>query len=168
MCASRKESGWETILTVRSCSSDLMAITCVHRPGEGAFLDWYATSHDGRSWVRQSVQPVLLGRATLGKGAVMCPHGPGMTKLKSIDVVPQGEAKRADEIGYATSRDGLHGASTRTSHLSTDKRLEWEQTGSLVARSFSRMAGTFMFYIGFVTSPRADRHRRVARWHFFY
>jgi hypothetical protein len=102
----------------------------INRPGivkkDGVYHLWYtgqaqgksrigyATSTDGINFTRQSEKPVLEPEAGWEKSiAVMCPHvnwdaEAGVFKMWYSG----GEQYEPNAIGYATSKDGLHGRNT--------------------------------------------------------
>ena len=110
----------------------------------------YATSTDGKNFVRQSDQPVVSPTEPWEKVAVMCPHVIWDEKEKIFKMwYSGGEQYEPDAIGYATSKDGLHWDKRPQPVFSADPSKEFEKykvTGCQVIR---RKNDYLMFYIGF-------------------
>ena len=105
----RAETGWE---------EDLNRPTVVKRDdgyhlwytGQAKGHSWigYATSADGKTWKRQSDQPVLASEQPWEKVAVMCPHVLWDAEGKRFRMwYSGGEQNEPNAIGYASSPDGL-------------------------------------------------------------
>ena len=111
----------------------------------------YATSQDGRSWVRQSAKPVLESTLPWEGAAVMCPHvewdkGSRVWKMWYSG----GESYEPNAIGYAISKDGLQWEKHPNNPVLTpDKSAEWEQERVTAAQVFFRKGWYYAFYIGF-------------------
>jgi predicted GH43/DUF377 family glycosyl hydrolase len=111
----------------------------------------YATSSDGRTWMRKSTQPVLSATATWEDVAVMCPDVMWDTEAAVWKMwYSGGQQYEPNAIGYATSRDGVrwdkHAANPV---IVPDPRYPWESnrvTGAQILRWDERY---YAFYIGF-------------------
>ncbi len=148
----RPESGWET---------DMNRPVVVHRAdgyhmwytgqANGMSRIGYATSADGRAWVRQSLKPVLEPTATWEGVAVMCPHviWDGASRIWKM-WYSGGQQYEPNAIGYATSKDGLHWEKSAANPvLSPDTRIEWEKDRVTAAQIIQWKGWYYAFYIGF-------------------
>lgn len=111
----------------------------------------YATSKDGKVWIRSSNQPVLSPDQPWEKVAVMCPHVQWDQDAKLFRMwYSGGEQWEPDAIGYATSADGRTWTKWPSNPIfRSDPRNVWEQhkvTGCQVVRHGDWY---YMFYIGF-------------------
>jgi len=110
----------------------------------------YATSKDGKNFVRQSVKPVISPTEPWEKVAVMCPHVIWDEKEKIFKMwYSGGEQYEPDAIGYATSRDGLYWEKHLLPVFVADKSKEWEQYKVTGCQVIKRKNDYLMFYIGF-------------------
>jgi len=111
----------------------------------------YAKSSDGRTWVRQSSNPVLESTATWEGVAVMCPHvmwddSSGVWKMWYSG----GEQYEPNAIGYATSSDGLHWEKSFANPVLTpDPQYDWEKERVTAAQIIRWKGWYYAFYIGF-------------------
>jgi beta-1,2-mannobiose phosphorylase / 1,2-beta-oligomannan phosphorylase len=111
----------------------------------------YATSSDGRNWVRQSAHPVLEPTVAWEGVAVMCPH-------VMWDAAKQiwrmwysgGEQYEPNAIGYATSPDGLRWTKCPANPVITPEAGDiWERQRVTAAQIIHREGWYYAFYIGF-------------------
>jgi predicted GH43/DUF377 family glycosyl hydrolase len=110
----------------------------------------YATSTDGKNFVRQSDRPVLSPTEPWEKVAVMCPHVIWDEQDKIFKMwYSGGEQYEPDAIGYATSRDGLHWDKHPLPVFVADASKEWEQHKVTACQVIKRKNDYLMFYIGF-------------------
>ena len=111
----------------------------------------YATSHDGKSWVRMSDSPVLSATEPWEKESVMAPHVLWDEKVGRYKMWYSGGGQyEPDAIGYATSPDGRTWLKHHANPIfRPDRANPWEQ--SRVAACQVIPDGNFylMFYIGF-------------------
>jgi len=127
---------------------------------EGTGHSWigYATSTDGKVWIRMSVKPVLSPDKEWEKVAVMCPHViwddmEGIYKMWYSG----GEQYEPDAIGYATSTDGLNWEKyPQNPVFSSDKNNRWEQAKVTACQVIKRKDNYLMFYIGFMNVDYAQ------------
>lgn len=111
----------------------------------------YATSSDGRTWVRQSVHPVLSSQTPWEGVAVMCPDAmwdseAGLWKMWYSG----GEQFEPNAIGYATSRDGLRWDKYSANPvMKADPRYPWEKNRVAAAQVLRWDGWYYAFYIGF-------------------
>jgi len=110
----------------------------------------YATSKDGKNFVRQSGKPVVSPTEPWEKVAVMCPHVIWDEKEKIFKMwYSGGEQYEPDAIGYATSKDGLHWDKRPQPVFIADPSKEWEQYKVTACQIIKRKNDYLMFYIGF-------------------
>ena len=110
----------------------------------------YATSVDGKNFVRQSDKPVLSPTEPWEKVAVMCPHVIWDEKEKIFKMwYSGGEQYEPDAIGYATSTDGLHWNKRPQPVFVADPFKEWENHKVTACQVIKRKKDYLMFYIGF-------------------
>jgi len=110
----------------------------------------YATSQDGKNFVRQSDKPVISPTEPWEKVAVMCPHVIWDEKEKVFKMwYSGGEQYEPDAIGYATSNDGLHWNKRPQPVFTADPSKEWEQYKVTACQIIKRKNDYLMFYIGF-------------------
>ena len=110
----------------------------------------YATSMDGKNFVRQSDKPVISPTEPWEKVAVMCPHVIWDETEKVFKMwYSGGEQYEPDAIGYATSKDGLHWDKRPQPVFVADKSKEWEQYKVTGCQIIKRKNDYLMFYIGF-------------------
>ena len=110
----------------------------------------YATSHDGKNFVRQSSLPVISPTEPWEKVAVMCPHVIWDKDEKIFKMwYSGGEQYEPDAIGYATSEDGLHWKKHPQPVFTADSSREWEQHKVTACQVIKRKNDYLMFYIGF-------------------
>ena len=111
----------------------------------------YATSKDGKNFVRQSNKPVVSPSEPWEKVAVMCPHVMWDEKEKIFKMwYSGGEQYEPDAIGYATSKDGLHWEKHPQPVFVADPSKEWEQHKVTACQVIKRENDYLMFYIGFL------------------
>ncbi len=111
----------------------------------------YATSSDGRTWARQSKEPVLKPTFPWEDVAIMCPHAiwDGKADLWKM-WYSAGTQYEPNAIGYATSADGLHWDKHPDNPILTpDPRHEWEQNRVAAAQILQWEGWYYAFYIGF-------------------
>ncbi len=139
----------------------------INRPGivkkEGVYHLWYtgqakdknswigyATSKDGKNFIRQSNQPVLSPTEPWEKVAVMCPHVVWDQHEKIFKMwYSGGEQQEPDAIGYATSKDGVYWNKRPQPIFAADPAKEWEQHKVTACQVIKRKNDYLMFYIGF-------------------
>ena len=110
----------------------------------------YATSRDGKNFVRQNDRPVISPTEPWEKVAVMCPHVIWDEKEKVFKMwYSGGEQYEPDAIGYAVSKDGLHWDKRPTPVFMADMSREWEQYKVTACQVIKRKNDYLMFYIGF-------------------
>ena len=111
----------------------------------------YATSADGKIWLRKSVQPALSPDQPWEKIAVMCPHvlwDDGARQFRMW--YSGGEQYEPDAIGYATSRDGLHWTKRPDNPtFKADPSHAWERHKVTACQVLPHDKWFYMFYIGF-------------------
>lgn len=118
---------------------------------DGKSVIGYATSTDGRHWVRKSRKPVLSPELAWEKTAVMCPHviwdaSAGLFKMWYSG----GEQYEPDAIGYATSKDGLNWKKYAGNPVfANDSSHQWEQAKVTACQVIKEKDAYYMFYIGF-------------------
>ena len=110
----------------------------------------YATSKDGKNFVRRSSRPVISPTEAWEKAAVMCPDviwdkEEGIYKMWYSG----GEQYEPDAIGYAVSKDGLHWDKRPQPVFVADSSKEWEQYKVTACQVIKRKNDYLMFYIGF-------------------
>ena len=110
----------------------------------------YATSVDGKNFVRQSYKPVISATEPWEKVAVMCPHVIWDGKEKIFKMwYSGGEQYEPDAIGYATSKDGVHWDKHLQPVFVADPSKSWEQHKVTACQVIKRKNDYLMFYIGF-------------------
>ena len=110
----------------------------------------YATSTDGKNFIRKSDQPVVSPTEPWEKVAVMCPHVIWDEKEKIFKMwYSGGEQYEPDAIGYATSKDGLHWDKRPQPVFVADPSREWENYKVTACQVIKRKNDYLMFYIGF-------------------
>ena len=110
----------------------------------------YATSQDGKNFVRQSDKPVISPTEPWEKVAVMCPHVIWDEKEKIFKMwYSGGEQYEPDAIGYAISKDGFHWDKRPQPVFTADPSKEWEQYKVTACQIIKRKNDYLMFYIGF-------------------
>jgi predicted GH43/DUF377 family glycosyl hydrolase len=111
----------------------------------------YATSPDGKTWQRQSEQPVLSPEKPWEKVAVMCPHVLWDERTKQYRMWYSGGGQfEPDAIGYATSPDGLHWTKHSDNPvMRPDPHFPWEQHLVTACHVVQQGDWYLMFYIGF-------------------
>lgn len=129
--------------------------------GQAREKSWigYATSKDGKAWLRESGQPVLSAEQPWEKVAVMCPHVIYDEQAKVYRMwYSGGEQWEPNAIGYATSRDGLKW--TKHQHnpiFLPDAKNAWEKNRVTGCQVLPCSEGFLMFYIGF----RDESHAQI-------
>jgi beta-1,2-mannobiose phosphorylase / 1,2-beta-oligomannan phosphorylase len=111
----------------------------------------YATSRDGRHWVRQSTQPVLEPTLPWEGVAVMCPHVMWDQEKNTWRLwYSAGEQYEPNAIGYATSSDGLRWNKYAGNPVMTpDPDASWEKQRVTAAQIVYWKGWYYSFYIGF-------------------
>jgi predicted GH43/DUF377 family glycosyl hydrolase len=121
--------------------------------GQARGQSWigYATSPDGATWTRRSVEPVLVSEETWEKVAVMCPHVIWDAERGVFRMwYSAGEQYEPNAIGYATSPDGLRWTKHQTNPVFTaDPSSLWEQHKVTASQVIVVGDWHLMFYIGF-------------------
>lgn len=121
--------------------------------GQAKGQSWigYATSKDGKEFVRQSTKPVLSPDLPWEDVAVMCPHVIWDEKAKLYKMwYSGGEQYEPDAIGYATSKDGLNWEKyAKNPVFIADPAEEWESYKVTACQVIKREEDYLMFYIGF-------------------
>jgi predicted GH43/DUF377 family glycosyl hydrolase len=128
--------------------------------GQARGKSWigYATSHDGKSWRRESDKPVLSAQMPWEKVAVMCPHVIHDEKAGLYRMwYSGGDQHEPDAIGYATSKDGL----TWEKHANNpvfkpEPGFPWEKDRVTACQVIRRGNDYLMFYIGFRDQDHAQ------------
>jgi predicted GH43/DUF377 family glycosyl hydrolase len=118
----------------------------------------YATSADGRKFVRQSKQPVLQARLPWEKVAVMCPDVSWDDQARVYRMYYSGgEQYEPDAIGLATSVDGLLWKRAQDGpSFQSDPHIAWEQRKVTACQVIERGGWHIMFYIGFHDKDHAQ------------
>jgi len=110
----------------------------------------YATSKDGKNFVRQSDKPVISPTEPWEKVAVMCPHVIWDKKEKVYKMwYSGGEQYEPDAIGYATSKDGIRWNKRPQPVFAADSTKEFEKYKVTACQVVKRKKDYLMFYIGF-------------------
>jgi len=118
--------------------------------GKNSYIG-YATSKDGKNFVRQSEKPVISPTEPWEKVAVMCPHVIWDKKEKVYKMwYSGGEQYEPDAIGYATSKDGLNWNKRPQPIFSADPTKEFEKYKVTACQIVQREKDYLMFYIGFL------------------
>ena len=111
----------------------------------------YATSTDGKIFVRKSNKPVISPTEPWEKVAVMCPHVIWDEKEKIYKMwYSGGEQYEPDAIGYATSKDGMNWDKRPQPVFSADPSKEFEKYKVTACQVVQRDNDYLMFYIGFL------------------
>jgi len=111
----------------------------------------YATSKDGKNWIRASKTPVLSPDQPWEKVAVMCPDVEWDRDAKRFRMwYSAGDQYEPDAIGYATSADGKTWSKLPENPIfRADPANAWERY-KVTACQVTRHGGWYyMFYIGF-------------------
>lgn len=111
----------------------------------------YAISSDGITWKRMSDQPVLRPDTPWEKVAVMNPHVIWDSTSNSYRMwYSAGEQYEPNEIGYATSADGLHWTKSEQNPIFTaDPNIPWEHNRVAGCQVIQQPNGYLIFYIGY-------------------
>lgn len=111
----------------------------------------YATSPDGKNWVRVQKEPVLVSEQPWEKVAVMCPHVLWSEKEKLFRMwYSAGEQYEPNAIGYATSPDGINWTKLKRNPIfAANPESTWEKHKVTAAQVIERDGWFYMFYIGF-------------------
>jgi len=110
----------------------------------------YATSTDGKNFVRQSSRPVISPTESWEKVAVMCPDVIWDEEEQMYKMwYSGGEQYEPDAIGYATSKDGLQWDKRPLPVFVADPSKEWEKYKVTACQVIKRKNDYLMFYIGF-------------------
>ncbi len=148
----RPEAGWEDDMNrpvvVRRTDGYHMWFT---GQAKGGSKIGYATSPDGRAWVRQSIEPVLEPTAPWEGVAVMCPHVMWDSQARLWKMwYSGGQQYEPNAIGFATSKDGLHWDKFAANPvLAPRPDIAWEKNRVTAAQIISRKGWYYAFYIGF-------------------
>jgi sucrose-6-phosphate hydrolase SacC (GH32 family) len=130
-----------------------MWYTGQYKPGEASGKSWifYATSRDGINWARVSNQPVLSAEEEWEKVAVMLPQVIWEEKENKFKMwYAAGEQYEPNEVGYATSPDGIHWTKYAGNPIfRADPASRWEQHKTAVGQVFQKDGWYYMFYIGY-------------------
>jgi predicted GH43/DUF377 family glycosyl hydrolase len=118
----------------------------------------YATSPDGKTWTRQSDQPVLSPEKPWERAAVMCPHVMWDEQAKQYRMwYSGGEQYEPDAIGYATSLDGRKWTKHEGNPVFRgDPQWQWEKHKVTAAQIVRHGDWHVMFYIGFRDTDHAQ------------
>ena len=110
----------------------------------------YATSPDGKTWKRMSQKPVVSPEKPWEKVAVMCPSVLWDTKTKNYRMwYSGGEQYEPDEIGYATSPDGLTWTKHDSPVFGPDPNNYWESHKVAGCQVIQHGDEYLLFYIGY-------------------
>ncbi len=111
----------------------------------------YATSADGRCWKRMSLKPVLSPEQPWEKKVLMCPHVLWDGQQGEFRMWYSGGGQyEPDEIGYATSRDGLSWVRHAQNPIfKPDPAIDWEKDRVTACQVVRHGDWHIMFYIGF-------------------
>ena len=111
----------------------------------------YAISPDGKTWTRQSKEPVISPDLPWEKAAVMCPHVIWDEQKKIYRMwYSGGEQYEPDAIGYAESPDGIQWTKWKNNPIfSADATNSWEQHKVTACQVLPYKNEYLMFYIGF-------------------
>jgi predicted GH43/DUF377 family glycosyl hydrolase len=111
----------------------------------------YATSHDGKAWIRAGKQPVLSPDQPWEKMAVMCPHVEWDATARLHRMwYSGGEQYEPDAIGYATSADGKTWVKLPVNPIfKADAKNAWERYKVTACQVVRHSDWYYMFYIGF-------------------
>jgi len=127
--------------------------------GQAQGQSWigYATSRDGRTWMRTSPEPVLSPDQEWEKVAVMAPHVIWDEATGQYQMwYSGGEQYEPDAIGYATSTDGKIWVKHRENPIfRAGERGSWEQHKVTACQVIRDEEWYLMFYIGFYDEHRA-------------
>jgi predicted GH43/DUF377 family glycosyl hydrolase len=117
----------------------------------------YATSTDGKNFVRQSDKPVISFTEPWEKVAVMCPHVIWDEQEKIFKMwYSGGEQYEPNAIGYATSKDGRNWEKRLQPVFSSDPTNEFEKHKVTACQIDKRENDYLMFYIGFLDEHTAS------------
>jgi len=121
--------------------------------GQSRGKSWigYATSKDGKSWIRMSGSPVLAAEQPWEKVGVMCPHVI-FDKMTGVYRMwySGGEQQEPNAIGYATSTDGLKWSKHEKNPVFTaEPGNRWERDRVTACQVIHQGDWYLMFYIGF-------------------
>lgn len=118
----------------------------------------YATSFDGVTWERIGDKPVISSELAWEKVAVMCPHVLWDDEMQLYRMwYSGGEQNEPNEIGYATSPDGIKWTKYPDNPIfSTDPENEWEKHKVTACQVIKHADEYLMFYIGFYDEDHAQ------------
>jgi len=117
----------------------------------------YATSTDGKNFVRQSARPVLSPTEPWEKVAVMCPHVNWDEEEQIFKMwYSGGEQYEPNAIGYATSKDGMNWEKRLQPIFVADPKNEFEKHKVTACQIIKRENDYLMFYIGFLDEHTAQ------------
>jgi predicted GH43/DUF377 family glycosyl hydrolase len=118
--------------------------------GESSCLG-YAKSMDGIHWTKVSDQPVLSPEKTWEKTSVMCPsvlYDESAQKFRLW--YSGGDQNEPNEIGCATSPDGIHWDRVSDQPVfQPDPESSWESARTTACQVLMHQGWHVMFYIGF-------------------
>jgi predicted GH43/DUF377 family glycosyl hydrolase len=121
--------------------------------GQARERSWigYATSKDGRTWTRQSEQPVLTADQPREKAAVMCPDVLWDARRHVFRMwYSGGEQYEPDAIGYAESPDGIRWTKRADNPIfRAGPSYLWEQYKVTACHIVPNRGWCYLFYIGF-------------------
>jgi beta-1,2-mannobiose phosphorylase / 1,2-beta-oligomannan phosphorylase len=118
----------------------------------------YATSSDGRNWVRVQSEPVLSAALPWEGVAAMCPHVLWDEAAQLFRMwYSGGEQYEPDAIGYASSRDGIHWQKYAANPMfAAHPEYAWEKAKVTACQVVPWQTGYLMFYIGFADIDHAQ------------
>lgn len=142
-----REDGYHMWYTGQTSSKALTAEG--HEDGHSAI--GYATSQDGKTWVRQSKTPVIAPALAWEGVALMCPDVHWDKKGKRWRMWYSGGAQyEPNAIGHAVSKDGLHWEKDELNPvLRPDPTLAWEQQRVAGVQVIPQGEWFYALYIGY-------------------
>lgn len=151
------ETGWEFDVNrptiIRQGGKYHMWYTGQIGAGKSDGYSWigYATSEDGKLWLRTSDKPVLSPELPWEKVALMSPHVIWDEEEQIFKMwYCGGEQIEPNAIGYATSKDGIHWEKYKQNPIfQGDASNEWEQNRVGGCMVIKRENDYLMFYIGY-------------------
>lgn len=160
-----KDSGWEDdvnrpIVVKRSDGYHIWYTGQRHAAqADGRSWIGYATSADGKTWKRMSNKPVLSPDEPWEKVAVMCPHVIWDEEAKLYRMwYSGGEQIEPNEIGYATSQDGIRWRKLGENPIfRPDPQNGWEQHRVTACQIIPLNGRYYMFYIGFSAPTQSHK-----------
>jgi predicted GH43/DUF377 family glycosyl hydrolase len=129
--------------------------------GQARGRSWigYATSKDGKTWLRANDKPVLSPEKPWEKVAVMCPHAIFDDKSQVYRMwYSGGEQYEPTAIGYATSVDGMKWMKYEKNPIfQPEPNTSWEKDRVTACEVLRQGDWYLMFYIGF----RDQNHAQI-------